>query len=201
MRNDYTIPLDGEWYQIERRAVVSGLRKASVRVERRLDGSIAVRFGERYLPVSRCAAAAKTKAPTAKSAAPRHPAARQRGSGVKQSTQEVRLGQRNTARRLASAATANGAVGVVAGVVVGHHGVGVVVAAVKKYADQRLVVSGVKGGGFAHGGQVECKRQRGASQRELTRAAQKSPAAVQVGLEQVHGGLARSLFMFIYVYF
>ena len=80
VRNDYTIPLDGEWYQIERRAVVSGLRKASVRVERRLDGSIAVRFGERYLPVSRCAAAAKTKAPTAKSAAPRHPADRQRGS-------------------------------------------------------------------------------------------------------------------------
>ena len=62
VRNDYTIPLDAELYQIERQAVVSGLRKASVRVEKRLDGSIAVRFGERYLPVSRCAAAAKTKA-------------------------------------------------------------------------------------------------------------------------------------------
>jgi hypothetical protein len=80
VRNDYTIPLDAELYQVERQAVVSGLRKASVRVEKRLDGSIAVRFGERYLPVSRCAAAAKTKAPPAKSAAPRRQHKRQRGS-------------------------------------------------------------------------------------------------------------------------
>ena len=42
VRNDYTIPLDAEWYQIERQAVVSGLRKADVRVEKRLDGSVAV---------------------------------------------------------------------------------------------------------------------------------------------------------------
>ena len=80
VRNDYTIPLDAELYQIQRQAVVSGLRKASVRVEKRLDGSIAVRFGERYLPVSLCAAAAKTKAQPAKSAAPRRRPKRQRGS-------------------------------------------------------------------------------------------------------------------------
>jgi transposase len=80
VRNDYTIPLDAELYQVERQAVVSGLRRASVRVEKRLDGSIAVRFGERYLPVSRCAAEAKTKAPPAKSATPRRPPNRQRGS-------------------------------------------------------------------------------------------------------------------------
>ena len=80
VRNDYTIPLDAELYQIERQAVVSGLRKANVRVEKRLDGSIAVRFGERYLPVIRCAAAAKTKAPPAKSAALRRPRNRRRGS-------------------------------------------------------------------------------------------------------------------------
>ncbi len=80
VRNDYTIPLDAERYQVERQAIVSGLRKASVRVEKRLDGSIAVRFGERYLPVSRCAAAAKTKAPPTKSAAPRRQPRRQRGS-------------------------------------------------------------------------------------------------------------------------
>jgi hypothetical protein len=79
VRNDYTIPLDGELYQIERQAVVSGLRKANVRVERRLDGSIGVRFGERYLPVSRCTAASKTKAPV-KPATPRRPLNRQRGS-------------------------------------------------------------------------------------------------------------------------
>jgi transposase len=80
VRNDYTIPLDAELYQIERQAVVSGLRKANVRVEKRLNGSIAVRFGERYLPVIRCAAAAKTKALPAKSAAPRRPRTRRRGS-------------------------------------------------------------------------------------------------------------------------
>lgn len=80
VRNDYTIPLEAELYQIERQAVMSGLRKASVRVEKRLDGSIAVRFGERYLPVSRCIAATKTQAPPAKRTTPRRPASRQRGS-------------------------------------------------------------------------------------------------------------------------
>jgi hypothetical protein len=79
VRNDYTIALDAELYQIERQAVVSGLRKANVRVEKRLDGSLAVRLGERYLPVSRCTAAAKTKAPV-KPATPRRPPNRQRGS-------------------------------------------------------------------------------------------------------------------------
>lgn len=79
VRNDYTIPLDGERYRIERREVVSGLRKANVRVEKRLDGSIAVRFGERYLPVSLCAAA-KTEAPPMEAAARRRPPNRQPGS-------------------------------------------------------------------------------------------------------------------------
>jgi hypothetical protein len=80
VRNDYTIPLDGELYQIERKAVVGGLRKANVRVEKRLDGSIAVRFGERYLPVSRCLAAAKTKARPVNRTSPRRQARKQRGS-------------------------------------------------------------------------------------------------------------------------
>jgi transposase len=73
VRNDYTIPLDAELYQIERQAVVSGLRKASVRVEKRLDGSIAVRFGEQYLPVSQCTAVRKTDAPPVKRSSPRRP--------------------------------------------------------------------------------------------------------------------------------
>src|SRR5271167_3790884 len=73
VRNDYTIPLDAEIYQIERQAVVSGLRKASVRVEKRLDGSIAVRFGERYLAVSRCTAVRKTDAPPVKRSGPHRP--------------------------------------------------------------------------------------------------------------------------------
>jgi hypothetical protein len=61
VRPDYTLRWDGKLYQIERQAVVSGLRGANVRVEQRLDGSLAVRYGERYLPVQECAAAAKPK--------------------------------------------------------------------------------------------------------------------------------------------
>src|ERR1039457_1491302 len=80
VRNDYTIPLDGELYQIERQAVVSGLRKANVRVEKRLDGSIAVRFGERYLPVRQCTVAEKTKPAPVKQASPRRPRTSKRGS-------------------------------------------------------------------------------------------------------------------------
>jgi len=50
--NDYTIQLDGKRYQIG--VVRAGLRGATVRVERRLDGSLAVRFRESYLPVAAC---------------------------------------------------------------------------------------------------------------------------------------------------
>ena len=51
VRNDYTLRWDGKLYLIERQAVRAGLRGAQVRVEARLDGSLAVRCGERYLPV------------------------------------------------------------------------------------------------------------------------------------------------------
>ena len=40
---------------------MTGLRRANVRVEQRLDGSLAVRHGERYLPVKECAVADKPK--------------------------------------------------------------------------------------------------------------------------------------------
>jgi transposase len=53
--NDYTIHLDGTLYQIERGSIVAGLRGATVRVERRLDGILAVRFRERYVAVTVCA--------------------------------------------------------------------------------------------------------------------------------------------------
>ncbi len=62
VRPDYTLRVDGRLYKIVRRAVVSGLRGADVRVEQRLDGSLAVRYGERYLPVEECAVADKPKA-------------------------------------------------------------------------------------------------------------------------------------------
>jgi hypothetical protein len=61
VRPDYTLRWDGKLYQIERQAVRSGLRGASVRVEKRLDGTLAVRDGERYLPIRECAVAEKPK--------------------------------------------------------------------------------------------------------------------------------------------
>ncbi len=79
VRSDYTLRWDGKLYQIERPAVTTGLRRANVRVEKRLDGSLAVRYGERYLPMRECAAAEKPKAmPAVKPA--RKPRAAPRGS-------------------------------------------------------------------------------------------------------------------------
>lgn len=55
VRNDYTLRLQGQHYQIQRQEIAAGLRGATVRVEQRLDGSVAVRFRSRYLAVKRCA--------------------------------------------------------------------------------------------------------------------------------------------------
>lgn len=57
VRNDYTLRFDNQLYQIERESIVAGLRGADVRVEKRLDGSMAVRYQERYLSVKACAKA------------------------------------------------------------------------------------------------------------------------------------------------
>jgi hypothetical protein len=53
--NGYTIRFDNRIYQIARENIRAGLRRASVRVELRLDGSIAVRFRNHYLAVTECA--------------------------------------------------------------------------------------------------------------------------------------------------
>jgi hypothetical protein len=75
--NDYTIRLDSKIYQIARKDICSGLRKAMVRAEKRRDGSIAVRFRDRYLSVSECAQRPKVKptepAKTKQPAKPRQP--------------------------------------------------------------------------------------------------------------------------------
>ena len=52
--SDYTVQVHRRRYQIAREAVRAALRGARVRVEQRLDGSIAVRFREHYLPVREC---------------------------------------------------------------------------------------------------------------------------------------------------
>jgi hypothetical protein len=52
--NNYTIRYDGKLYQIDRQDVCVGLRTAKVQVEERLDGTLAVRFQDRYLRVHDC---------------------------------------------------------------------------------------------------------------------------------------------------
>jgi transposase len=79
VRPDYTLRWERKLYQIERRAVTTGLRGANVRVEQRLDGSLAVRHGERYLPIKECAAAEASKA-ASKPTARRRPAGQRRVS-------------------------------------------------------------------------------------------------------------------------
>src|SRR6202158_2669713 len=53
--NDYTVRYEAKIYQIDRRDIRTGMRKAWVRVEERLDGTIAVQFQGRYVRVRRCA--------------------------------------------------------------------------------------------------------------------------------------------------
>ena len=77
VRPDYTLRWDGRLYQIERQAITPGMRRADVRVEQRLDGSLAVRHGEKYLPVQECTAAEKRKAARpVKAAKPKRPSRR-----------------------------------------------------------------------------------------------------------------------------
>ncbi|MBI4463782.1 MAG: hypothetical protein HY647_03660 [Acidobacteria bacterium] len=49
---DYTVRFQGRRYQIARAGIRPGLRRARVRVEKRLDGSVAVRFRKHSLTVS-----------------------------------------------------------------------------------------------------------------------------------------------------
>ncbi len=53
--NDYTLQWRRRRYQIDRSQIVPGLRNAAVRIELRLDGSMAVRYQDRYLTVTECA--------------------------------------------------------------------------------------------------------------------------------------------------
>ena len=63
VNNDYTIQLDTKIYQIAHQDIRTGLRGAVVRVEKRRDGSVAVRFRDRYLKVSICELRPKLPAP------------------------------------------------------------------------------------------------------------------------------------------
>ncbi len=60
--NDYTIRYGGQFYQIARADIRPGLRGGTVRVERRLDRSVWVRFGDYYVNAMPCAARPRPKA-------------------------------------------------------------------------------------------------------------------------------------------
>lgn len=59
VKGDYTVQFENQRYAIDAGSVVTGLRGATVRVEKRMDGTIAMRFKDRYLKVGLCAATAK----------------------------------------------------------------------------------------------------------------------------------------------
>jgi len=61
----YTIQVDNQTYKIARSDICAGLRGADVRVEIRLDASMAVRFGKRYLTVTACPPRPKVPQPKA----------------------------------------------------------------------------------------------------------------------------------------
>jgi hypothetical protein len=69
--NDYTIQFDNKIYLIARTDIRTGLRGGKVRVEVRLDGSLAVRFRDSYVAVTECSTRPKVEA----ARKPRKPAA------------------------------------------------------------------------------------------------------------------------------
>jgi len=72
VNNDYTILFETKIFQIARKDICAGLRGAVIRVEKRRDGSVAVRFRERYLSVEQCAQ--RPEMPVVKVAKPKRPA-------------------------------------------------------------------------------------------------------------------------------
>jgi transposase len=71
----HTIQFDNQTYQIARSDVRAGMRGAEVRVEVRLDASMAVRFGKRYLAVTACQPRPKVTKPKVIPGRARKPAA------------------------------------------------------------------------------------------------------------------------------
>ena len=70
VKNDYTIQFERRRYRIEEKSISTGLRGGAVRVEKRLNGEVAVRFRERYLSVMLCPAPPQPAAPIRPKTAP-----------------------------------------------------------------------------------------------------------------------------------
>lgn len=72
--HDYTIRYQGKIYQMGRSDIRAGLRGGRVRVEQRLDGSLAVQFRQRYVSVRECQPPSKpTPPPKARAVKSAHP--------------------------------------------------------------------------------------------------------------------------------
>jgi len=67
--NDYTVQYHGQRWQIERQSLGGGLRRSKVIVERRLDGTIKLRWRGRYLKAHRIVAKASAAAADSRAAA------------------------------------------------------------------------------------------------------------------------------------
>ena len=61
--NDYTIQYQGQKWQIERQSLGGGLRRSRVKVEQRLDGTVKLRWRQRYLKAHRIATPAAAASP------------------------------------------------------------------------------------------------------------------------------------------
>jgi hypothetical protein len=60
VKGNYTVAFDGRHYGIKKASICTGLRGGTVQVERRLDGTLAIRFRDRYLGFELCTEPVKT---------------------------------------------------------------------------------------------------------------------------------------------
>ena len=71
--NDYTVAWEGQRWQIPKAAVRPGLRRSTIRIEARLDGTLQTRIGEHFVMLTVCEKAGKPEpAPETKRPARRH---------------------------------------------------------------------------------------------------------------------------------
>lgn len=75
VKSDYTFQFEGQQYVIERADIRTGLRGATVRIEKRRDSTMAVRFKQHYLRYRQCDSdrAKPEPAPSAPSPSTRKP--------------------------------------------------------------------------------------------------------------------------------
>lgn len=60
VKGNYTVAIDGGHYVVDKVSIRTGLRGGTVRIERRLDGTLAMRFKDRYLAFKVCTEPVKT---------------------------------------------------------------------------------------------------------------------------------------------